>query len=116
MCLSIGAHDLDQIIGDVRFVITTGNEYYVPLGQQAREKVNPGEYACMDDDKILCRLDIKQCNETRVTKETKRYLVYVQGNQYVSRDLLESALQQIINTIAEFCGGNYEIIHSRSMD
>jgi len=112
-CLSIGAHDLEYIVRDVRFVITTGDEHYIPLGQPTKEKVNPGEYACMDNEKILCRLDLKQCNETKVTKETKSYLVYVQGNLKVPSQLLESALQDVCSNITKFCGGNFEIIRSR---
>jgi DNA/RNA-binding domain of Phe-tRNA-synthetase-like protein len=112
-CLSIGAHDLDHIVGDVRFVITNGSERYIPLGQQTTEKVNPGEYACMDSEKIMCRLDLKQCNETKVTKETKRYLVYVQGNRFVPGQLLESALKEVCENLTKFCGGDFETIHSR---
>jgi DNA/RNA-binding domain of Phe-tRNA-synthetase-like protein len=112
-CLSIGAHDLDHIVEDVRFGITSGDEMYVPLGQSFREKINPGEYAFMDGEKILCRLDIKQCNETKVTKETKRYLVYVQGNRNVPTQLLESTIQSVCNNIEQFCGGSYKLVSYR---
>ena len=38
-----------------------------------------GEYACVDDEKVLCRLDAKQCQQTRITRNTAAFLVYVQG-------------------------------------
>ena len=109
--LSIGAHDLDRILGNVRFVTTQGGERYTPLGAKEKEKVNAGEYACMDDEKILCRLDLKQCEETKITKDTKRFMVYVQGNRHAPLDLLQHALEDVCHNITTFCGGTYEIVN-----
>src|SRR5262249_21915075 len=77
--LSIGAHDTAHITGNITFRLTDGSERYTPLGETEPIKVLPGEYACMDDEKILCRMDVKQCQETRITKETKAFIIYVQG-------------------------------------
>jgi DNA/RNA-binding domain of Phe-tRNA-synthetase-like protein len=107
--LAIGAHDLNSITGSIRFAITNGNEKYTPLGATFEEKVNQGEYACMDDEKILCRLDKKQCAETKITKDTKEFMVYVQGNRFVSCKALQTALDEVGKNITAFCGGNYEI-------
>ncbi|MEK6983093.1 MAG: phenylalanine--tRNA ligase beta subunit-related protein [Nanoarchaeota archaeon] len=108
--VSTGAHDTSQIKGNIRFVITNGYERYTPLDESKPIKVPAGEYACIDDDKILCRMDIKQCNETKITKETKEFIVYVQGNRYVTLEYLEEALQKVCSLIIEICGGTYEII------
>lgn len=111
--LSIGAHDLDRIVGNVRFVTTRGGEKYTPLGSAVLESVSPGEYACMDDEKILCRLGLKQCDETKITKATKEFMVYVQGNRYAPLPTLQAALQSVCAYIAEFCGGTSEIIEQK---
>ena len=66
--------------GDLRFRLTTGAERYTPLGEERPVPIAAGEYACLDDEKVLCRLDVKQCQETRITKATTEFLVYVQGN------------------------------------
>lgn len=108
-CLSIGAHDLDYIEGDVAFRIMSGSERYVPLGESKPVKVSAGEYACMDDVKILCRLDVKQCNETKITKGTKAFAVYVQGNKYTEITYVQNGLRQVCNLIQEVCGGSYQI-------
>lgn len=108
--LSIGAHDLAHVKGDVVFALTDGSELYVPLGESAPVAVLPGEYACCDAEKIICRMDIKQCNQTKITKETKNFLVYVQGNRAVPSARLEETLQQVCNLITEICGGNYELV------
>lgn len=111
--LSIGAHDLDRIVGNIRFIITRGNEKYTPLGSDLTQKVNPGEYACVDDEKILCRLDKKQCAETKITKDTTQFMVYVQGNRFAPLSTLNPALQSVCNNVSTFCGGTYQLIDQR---
>lgn len=108
--LSIGAHDAAHISGNIIFRATNGHEKYTPLGETHTVKVSKGEYACMDDEKILCRMDIKQCNETKITKNTKEFIIYVQGNRNVSSEYLQSTLERACHLIKEVCGGEYEII------
>ncbi|MDD2516473.1 MAG: phenylalanine--tRNA ligase beta subunit-related protein [Candidatus Gracilibacteria bacterium] len=108
--LSIGAHDLKYINGNLKFVITNGNEKYIPLGGTEQEKVNKGECACMDEEKIICRMDIKQCNETKVSLETKDFIIYVQGNQETSEDYVLNGLMKVCKNIEKYCLGKYEIL------
>ena len=102
--LSIGAHDIDKIKGNLVFKITDGSELYIPLGSSEPEKVNSGEYACMDEEKIICRMDVKQCEQTKITKETKSFIVYIQGNKNTDFDYLVKALDKICKYITSFCG------------
>ncbi len=108
--LSIGSHDLAHINGDIIFRVTDGSEKYTPLGEKDTVKVSVGEYACMDEEKILCRMDLKQCDETKITKHTKEFMVYVQGNKYTEIDYLQKALQKVCELIKETCNGEYEIV------
>lgn len=102
--LSIGAHDIDKIKGNLVFKITDGSESYIPLGSNKPEKVNSGEYACMDEEKIICRMDVKQCEQTKITKGTKSFIVYIQGNKNTDFDYLVKALDKICKYITSFCG------------
>jgi DNA/RNA-binding domain of Phe-tRNA-synthetase-like protein len=108
--LSVGAHDTAHIQGDIRFVVTVGDERYTPLGETEPVKVSAGEYACMDAEKILCRMDLKQCAETRITKDTTEFMVYVQGNRVTEYAYLLEALDNICRLITETCGGEYALI------
>lgn len=109
--LSIGAHDTAHIKGEVvSFKLTDGSEKYTPLGETQPVPVAAGEYACVDAEKILCRMDLKQCQETRITKETTEFIVYVQGNRNTSFDYLLAGLKQVCNLLIEICGGSYEVI------
>lgn len=108
--LSVGAHDLAHVRGDLRIAMTRGGERYTPLGEAAPVPVAPGEYAGMDDEKILCRLDVRQCAETKITRETARFLVYVQGNPAAPYPALEAGLRRIGDLLVEIGGGRYEVI------
>ncbi|HEX2912924.1 MAG TPA: phenylalanine--tRNA ligase beta subunit-related protein [Chloroflexia bacterium] len=110
--LSIGAHDTAHLRGDLIFKLTDGHEHYIPLGETEPVAVLPGEYACMDAEKIICRMDIKQCAETRITKETREFVIYVQGNEVTVYDYLMSGLRQVCNLLVEICGGQYQIIEA----
>jgi DNA/RNA-binding domain of Phe-tRNA-synthetase-like protein len=107
--LSMGAHDLAHIKGDVQLKTTDGTEKYTPLFKNEPEKVAPGEYAAMDEAKILCRLDLKQCDETKCGEATKEFLVYVQGNAETSDEYVLSGLQKVCDNIRNFCDGEYLI-------
>jgi len=108
--LSMGAHDILKIRGNIRLVTTDGTERYTPLGQTEQEKVARGEYAAMDDEKILCRLDMKQCDETKCGRDTRDILVYVQGNAETSEDDVRRALEKVRDLFRDFCGAEWQIL------
>ncbi len=107
--LSMGAHDLSGIKGDLKLDITDGSEKYTPLLSHNREQVNPGEYAVMDEEKIICRLDVKQCDETKCTQDTRNFLVYVQGNQETSEDYVQQGLDKVCDYMHKYCYAEYAI-------
>lgn len=108
--LSMGAHDLAHIKGNIELRNTDGTEKYTPLGKTEPEKVAPGEYGAIDEEKILCRLDLKQCDETKCGQETKNFLVYVQGNTETDAAYVLNGLQKVCDNIKNFCGGEYTIL------
>ncbi len=110
--LSVGAHDLDRIEGNIRFKVTDGSEKYTPLGGSEPKKIRKGEYACTDSKgkRIICRLDIKQCEGTRITPSTRNVFLYVQGNRKTPDSLLKKALKEICENITKFCGGECMVL------
>ncbi len=114
--ISAGAHDISEIKGNVRIDVCDGTEPYTELGQGAVTNVKKGEYAALDDKKIICRLELKQCNETKVTKEAKKILLYYQGHAGHKQKEVTAALLDACKLITEMCGGSYEIIYPASGD
>ncbi len=108
--LIVGAHDLDKVSGNVRVKFAEGNEIYVPLGKNEKEKIAKGEYVFADDGVVLCRLDVKQGEHTKVTNETKNVFLYVQGNKYTSQKYLDDALEEICSNITKYCSGKWRKI------
>lgn len=108
--LVVGCHDIDKLTGNIGFMITNGTETYIPLGSNENKGVAKGEFAVIDGKQVVCRLDEKQCDETKVTNETKHAVFYVQGNSKTPRPLLEQARDEIGNLIAQYCGGKYKPI------
>jgi DNA/RNA-binding domain of Phe-tRNA-synthetase-like protein len=94
--VSIGAHDLRQINGNVRLCFNKGDEQFIPLGKKKQQSINRGEYCYIDDEnEILCRLDCRQCNKTKTTTDTKDFLFIIQGHNNISTDIIKSTAVEI---------------------
>ena len=105
--LIVGAHDIDKIKGDVRVKISDSSETYVPLGANSRQPVPRGEYVFVDDEVVLCRLDTKQGEQTKISNSTRNIFLYVQGNKRTGQRELDSAVEEICDNIVKFCGGKW---------
>ncbi len=96
--VSIGAHDLKHIQGNVRLCFTDGNEHFIPLGKDKPKNINCGEYCYIDDNnEILCRLDCRQCNKTKTTIDTKDCLFIIQGHKDIPIELITSTATELQN-------------------
>lgn len=110
--LALGAHDLRCIVGNVSLRLTSGNETFVPLGSTTAKPIGRGEYAYVDDsNEILCRLEVRQVEKTKVTTSTTSCFYIVQGNAATTtRDLRETA-EELIEMTQRFCGGNVTMLY-----
>ncbi|TCL65336.1 DNA/RNA-binding domain of Phe-tRNA-synthetase-like protein [Hydrogenispora ethanolica] len=109
--LAMGAHDLERIAGNVRFRLTDGSELFHPLGDGPRA-ARAGEYAYIDEaDEVLCRLEVRQVEKTKVTEETRHCFFIIQGNETTGSAMLQAATGRLIRRIQEFCGGGIEMLH-----
>lgn len=109
--LCLGAHDIDNVDGNVSLKITDGSEKFLPLGSLELKPVNKGEYSFVDDNNdVICWLDIRQVDKTKVTEESRDILYFIIGNKETSDDDLESVAEEIISLTTRFCGGEGTII------
>ncbi|MDW3094555.1 MAG: phenylalanine--tRNA ligase beta subunit-related protein [Gammaproteobacteria bacterium] len=97
--ISIGAHDLANIIGNVELRLTKGDEHFIPLGKDQSQTINSGEYCYLDENEVICRLDCRQCEKTKTSNKTKSCLFILQGNEAISTNLLHSTAQQLLDVI-----------------
>jgi DNA/RNA-binding domain of Phe-tRNA-synthetase-like protein len=109
--ISLGAHDIDKIKGDVTLKFTKGDELYYPIGTEELKEVKKGEYAYIDsDNEIICRLEVRQVNKTKITTSTKNVFYIVQGNEKTSYDYLYEVANKIIDLTTLYCGGEGKIL------
>ncbi len=109
--LALGAHNVDRVDGNVTLRFTDGTERFVPIGQTEPVPVNPHEYSYIDDaNEILCRLEIRQVEKTKVDESTKNIFYIVQGNEATDDALLHETARKIIDTTVKYCGGSGYIV------
>ena len=109
--LALGAHNIDRVEGDVTLRFTDGSERFVPIGQTEPIPVAPHEYCyCDDANEVLCRLEIRQVEKTKVDETAHNVFYIVQGNESTPDKLLYDTAQRIIDLTIKYCGGSGEII------
>jgi len=90
--VSIGAHDLKHINGNVRLCFTKGDERFIPLGKK------------------LCRLDCRQCNKTKTTTDTRDCLFIIQGHKNITSNLIKSTAEELLTIFSPYITDEKECI------
>lgn len=111
--LSLGAHDVSAICGKIHLRLTTGEERFWPLGSASLKPVGLGEYAYVDDENnILCRLEVRQGEQTKITLDTTECVCIVQGNPATESEYIRVATEELIALIKRFCGGQERMLYT----
>ena len=111
--LCLGAHDIDKVSGNVYLKITDGSENFIPLGSEESETIENGEYSFVDDDNdVICWLDIRQVDKTKVTENSNNILYLIIGNKENTYEELEKVANEIIKITTRYCGGRATILKS----
>ena len=109
--LSLGAHDLSAITGNVQLCLTDGSETFWPMSSDKPKVVSPGEYAYIDDaHNVLCRLEVRQCEGTKIALDTTDGFFIVQGNARTPETYLHETTSELLALIKRFCGGRARLL------
>lgn len=101
--LTLGAHDLAKIEGDVHLRLVEGDERFIPLGSTVVASPPPGEFGYVDDrHDLLCRLDYRQSDKTRVTLDTRDVFYIIQGNANTPYTDLDAAGSRLVTLLQEY--------------
>jgi DNA/RNA-binding domain of Phe-tRNA-synthetase-like protein len=103
----VGGEDLDRIEGNVLLTVATETEAPVHLlGEPEARPPNPGEVIYRDDLGTLCRRwNWKEAERTKLTAETRRAFLVLEGLPPVGRDLIEQAAGELAARVRACCGG-----------
>ena len=112
--LALGAHNIDRVDGNVTLRFTDGSERFVPIGQTEPVPVAPHEYCyCDDANEVLCRLEVRQVEKTKVDENVQNVFYIVQGNEATPDALLQETAQTILDLTIKYCGGTGRIIEPK---
>lgn len=101
--LCLGAHDIDKVDGNVTLKITDGTEKFLPLESEELNLVKSGEYSFLDDNNdVVCWLDIRQVDKTKVTEDSKNVLYLIIGNKKTTDEELEKVTNNLISLTTKF--------------
>ena len=104
--LALGAHDLTNVVGDIHLRPMTGNESFWPLGSLEPKKTRSGGYSYIDDaNDILCMLDSRQVEKSKVTLSTTESFYILQGNANTGPVTLRQCAEYLIALTKRYCGG-----------
>ena len=109
--LALGAHDLAHVEGNVELRLARGGERFHPLGIPTPTSVGPGEYGYFDSGgDVICRLEVRQSEKTKVTIGTTEAFFIVQGHRGTTPDLFRSAVDELGRLVSAYCGGTARVI------
>jgi DNA/RNA-binding domain of Phe-tRNA-synthetase-like protein len=114
--LSIGAHDRTKIRGSIRLEFARNTIRYFPIGHTSHMDILPGEYYWREDVNVLCRLDLKQGDATKIEDSTKHIVLIVIGNTAIKPAVVRQHTESLCREIVQFCGGDYTIIGGPGME
>jgi DNA/RNA-binding domain of Phe-tRNA-synthetase-like protein len=104
--LALGAHDLSRIAGGVALRITDGAEKFVPLGAAAPTIMPAGEYAYVDEDEVICRLEVRQCDKSKVVTTTTDCLFFLHGSPLHPLETLDDARASLWDLVQRYCAAS----------
>jgi DNA/RNA-binding domain of Phe-tRNA-synthetase-like protein len=108
---SLGAHDLDTLALPVSLRLLTGQESFTPLGETTPATVTPGEYGYVDAaNRLLCRLDVRQADFSKVTANTHNVLLIVEATAEHDPEMLRRTFAEVIELVTRYCGATVDNI------
>jgi DNA/RNA-binding domain of Phe-tRNA-synthetase-like protein len=109
--VALGAHDLARTPFPITLRQTTGAEPFWPLGASEPVRVPAGEYAYIDGtSEIICRLEARQVEKTKVTTGTMAAFVIIQGSAIAGWDCISRALDMFIDLCREYLAARVDIV------
>lgn len=112
--LALGAHDLAHVAGNIHLRSMTGNENFWPLGSTEVKTVRSGGYSYIDDaNDILCMLDSRQVEKSKVTEATTDAFYIIQGNSATSPEYLTAGAKSLIELTQKYCFGEAVILYPK---
>ncbi|HLD76169.1 MAG TPA: phenylalanine--tRNA ligase beta subunit-related protein [Candidatus Norongarragalinales archaeon] len=104
--LPIGGQDAEKIQGSVTLRFSRPDDTFTPLGANERQKVDDKEVVYADEKKVLCsKWNWRDCFDARITDQTRKFVLFVDGCPSIPRETVENALQALSENLEKFVQG-----------
>lgn len=101
-----GGEDLGEVYGDLALKLAEGNEMYIGIGSENNKPPKKGELIWIDDLDVTCRaLNWRQCNRTKITRDSKVGYFIMDGVREEDKQNIENATKDLVEKITEMFGG-----------
>jgi DNA/RNA-binding domain of Phe-tRNA-synthetase-like protein len=107
--VGIGAHDLDKVVGDVRFTRAAEGDSFVPVGRDRAMPVRKGDFIYCDNEKVLARLAAFDADNAKLERRSRNILLVSEGNQFTDRETVAARIREAAERIVEVCGGKFDV-------
>lgn len=101
-----GGEDLDQIKGDMVLGFATGEEAFVPLGEEENSPPREGELIYRDDAGAVVRSWLwREADRTKITNRSQNILLYMELVNPLRREEFYIAAERLFTLIQDELGG-----------
>lgn len=107
--IPVGGDDIDKIDGGITLKLAEGNEPFIQLNSDKVDNPKEGEVVYADEKEILCRRwNWRECDKSKMAEDTKNNTLVVEGLSPVSKEDVESIINELAELVKKFCGGEVE--------
>lgn len=109
--IPMGGDDIDCVDGGINLSLAKGNEVFKKLdtGEQAHPK--KGEVIYSDDVEVLCRrFNWRECEKTKLTKDTKNALLYLEALGENAEFEIENAFSELKKILSDVFKKGVELV------
>lgn len=104
--LPCGGEDIDKFEGDIKLTIATGDEEFVPLGEEVNSPPLQGEVIYKDNKGAICRCwNWREAVRTMLTEKTKNAFLCIELVDESRFKEFENALNELSKLVKENLGG-----------
>ena len=100
----IGIYNLDKLYPPLRLRFAEEGEVFKPIGGSL-EKLSRGQIVLADAQRIIHVFPHRDCDETKVTGETRNVLVVACGVPGFEERVVVEAAREVGSRLTELCGG-----------
>ncbi|MCX8189031.1 MAG: phenylalanine--tRNA ligase beta subunit-related protein [Nitrososphaeria archaeon] len=102
----IAAFDKNKILGELFMRNAINGEKFLGIGMEKPILLNGTEIVISDNEKLVAIYPYRDAEATKISDETRNVVFLVCGVPGISDEVLENAVNKVIEYVSRFCGGN----------